>query len=168
MKLPRRKFLHLAASAAALPAVSRIAWAQAYPSRPVRIMVGFAAGSFGVRHRLFDIHPSSQCRAWMARRAIGDGRHRRRPKRMTPSAYCRYAMWRTCSDWRCSSPSRRFCGALSAAAPAAHDPRAWPRRPGAPSRDAADRRVFPAGCRPARSCRAPPCARGRAATARPR
>jgi hypothetical protein len=35
MKLPRRKFLHLAAGAAALPAVSRIARAQAYPSRPV-------------------------------------------------------------------------------------------------------------------------------------
>src|SRR5215471_13949959 len=44
MKLPRRTFLHLAASAAALPAVSRIAGAQAYPSRPVRIVVGFAAG----------------------------------------------------------------------------------------------------------------------------
>ena len=39
MKLPRRNFLHLAASAAALPAVSRVAWAQAYPSRPVRIIV---------------------------------------------------------------------------------------------------------------------------------
>ena len=39
MKLPRRKFLHLAAGAAALPAVSRIARAQAYPSRPVRIIV---------------------------------------------------------------------------------------------------------------------------------
>jgi tripartite-type tricarboxylate transporter receptor subunit TctC len=45
MKLPhRRQFLHLAASAAALPAVSRIAWAQAYPARPVRIIVGFAPG----------------------------------------------------------------------------------------------------------------------------
>jgi tripartite-type tricarboxylate transporter receptor subunit TctC len=44
MKLPRRRFLHLAAGAAALPAVSRIAWAQAYPSRPVRIIVGFAPG----------------------------------------------------------------------------------------------------------------------------
>jgi len=44
MKLPRRKFLHLAAGAAALPAVSRIAWAQAYPTRPVRIIVGFSAG----------------------------------------------------------------------------------------------------------------------------
>jgi tripartite-type tricarboxylate transporter receptor subunit TctC len=44
MKLPRRKFLHLAAGAAALPAVSRIAWAQSYPTRPVRIIVGFAAG----------------------------------------------------------------------------------------------------------------------------
>jgi tripartite-type tricarboxylate transporter receptor subunit TctC len=45
MKLPhRRKFLHLAAGAAALPAVSRIAKAQAYPGRPVRIIVGFAPG----------------------------------------------------------------------------------------------------------------------------
>jgi hypothetical protein len=44
MKLPRRKFLHLAAGAVALPAVSQIAWAQAYPSRPVRLIVGFAPG----------------------------------------------------------------------------------------------------------------------------
>src|SRR5262245_15109350 len=44
MKLSRRQFLHLAAGAAALPAVSRIAWAQAYPSRPVRIIVPFPAG----------------------------------------------------------------------------------------------------------------------------
>ena len=44
MKLPRRQFLHLAAGAAALPAVSRVARAQAYPSRPVRIIVGFPAG----------------------------------------------------------------------------------------------------------------------------
>jgi tripartite-type tricarboxylate transporter receptor subunit TctC len=44
MKLPRRKFLHLVAGAAALPAVSRIAWAQTYPSRPVRIVVGFPPG----------------------------------------------------------------------------------------------------------------------------
>src|SRR5262245_33311378 len=44
MKLPRRNFLHLVAGAAALPAVSRWAWAQAYPSRPVRIIVGFAPG----------------------------------------------------------------------------------------------------------------------------
>jgi tripartite-type tricarboxylate transporter receptor subunit TctC len=44
MKLPRRKFLHLVAGAAALPAVSRIAWAQAYPARPVRLIVGFPAG----------------------------------------------------------------------------------------------------------------------------
>src|SRR5499433_2464737 len=46
MKLPRRRqFLHLAAGAAALPAVSRMAWAQTYPSRPVRILVGYSAGS---------------------------------------------------------------------------------------------------------------------------
>ena len=44
MKLPRRTFLHLAATAAALPAVPRFAGAQAYPSRPVRIVVGFASG----------------------------------------------------------------------------------------------------------------------------
>ena len=45
MKLPhRRRFLHLAVGAAALPAVSRMARAQAYPTRPVRIIVGFAAG----------------------------------------------------------------------------------------------------------------------------
>jgi len=45
MTLPRRRFLHLAAGAAALPAVSRIARADTYPSHPVRILVGFAAGS---------------------------------------------------------------------------------------------------------------------------
>ena len=44
MKFPRRQFLHLAAGAAVLPAVSRFAWAQTYPARPVRIIVGFAAG----------------------------------------------------------------------------------------------------------------------------
>ncbi len=45
MKLLRRQFLHLAAGAAALPAVLRFAWAQSYPSRPVRLIVGFPAGS---------------------------------------------------------------------------------------------------------------------------
>ena len=44
MKLPRRNFLHLAAGAAALPVMSRIAWAQDYPSRPVRIIAGFPPG----------------------------------------------------------------------------------------------------------------------------
>src|SRR5438067_7241426 len=44
MKLPSRHFLHLAAGAAAVPAISRIAGAQAYPSRPVRIVVGFPPG----------------------------------------------------------------------------------------------------------------------------
>jgi len=44
MKLPRRYFLHLAAGAAALPLLPRIAWAQSYPTRPVRIIVGFSAG----------------------------------------------------------------------------------------------------------------------------
>src|SRR5262249_47993400 len=45
-KRPRRRFLHLAASAAAIPAVSHIASAQTYPTRPVRITVGYAAGGF--------------------------------------------------------------------------------------------------------------------------
>src|SRR5215475_7527228 len=44
MKLPRRRFLHLAVGAGALPALSRFARAQAYPSRPVRIVVGFPPG----------------------------------------------------------------------------------------------------------------------------
>jgi len=45
MTLRRRDFLHLAAGAVALPAVPRVALAQAYPSRPVRVIVAFAAGS---------------------------------------------------------------------------------------------------------------------------
>ena len=44
MRLPRRKFLQLAAGAAALPVTARVAGAQAYPSRPVRWIVSFAAG----------------------------------------------------------------------------------------------------------------------------
>ena len=45
MKLPRRTFVHLAAAILALPAVSRVARAQAYPTRPVRLIVGFTPGS---------------------------------------------------------------------------------------------------------------------------
>jgi tripartite-type tricarboxylate transporter receptor subunit TctC len=45
MKLPRRQFLHLAAGAAAFPGPSRLASAQTYPARPVRIIVGFPAGN---------------------------------------------------------------------------------------------------------------------------
>src|SRR5262249_11341344 len=47
MKLPRRQFLHLAAGAAALPFAPRVARAQAYPTRPVRIIVGYAAAGAG-------------------------------------------------------------------------------------------------------------------------
>lgn len=45
MKLPRRRFLHLAAGAAALPAFSRVSSAQAYPTRPVHLILGYAPGS---------------------------------------------------------------------------------------------------------------------------
>src|SRR2546428_13726752 len=44
MKTPRRHFLHLAAGAAVLPTVSRMAWAQAYPTRPIRLVIPFPPG----------------------------------------------------------------------------------------------------------------------------
>src|SRR5262249_40346199 len=44
INLPRRQFLHLAAGAAAVPAISRIAWGQTYPTKPVTLIVPFSAG----------------------------------------------------------------------------------------------------------------------------
>src|SRR3984957_8124946 len=44
MNLPRRQFLHLGAGAAAVRALTRAAWAQTYPARPVHVLAGFAAG----------------------------------------------------------------------------------------------------------------------------
>ncbi len=45
MKFSRRQFVHLAAGTAALPIASSVAWSESYPTHPVRIIVGFAAGS---------------------------------------------------------------------------------------------------------------------------
>ena len=63
MKLRRRNFLHLAAGAAALPVVSRMAHAQAYPTRPVRIIVGFAPGG-GQGRETFDATLYAGIRLW--------------------------------------------------------------------------------------------------------
>ena len=80
MKLPRRKFLHLAAGAATLPVVSRIASAQTYPARPVRIVVGFPAGGGERHHR--SLNGSKTIRA--ARPAIRHREFRRVPQPISP------------------------------------------------------------------------------------
>src|SRR5262245_7669025 len=74
MKLPRRNFLHLAACAAALPAVSRFARAQAYPARPVRLIVGAPP------QEADSISTSGTCRTLAAASASSNlGRSKRRP-----------------------------------------------------------------------------------------
>ena len=87
MKLPRRRFLQLAVSAAALPAVSRIAWAQeSYPTRPVRLLVGYAAGGYarhcgpaGVEGHITRKRIASEAgisRDWPSASSARDGPHR--------------------------------------------------------------------------------------------
>src|SRR5258708_33336675 len=73
VKLPRRKFLCLFATAAVLPVAGRPASAQAYPSRPVRIMVGFAAGgAFDITARLIA--------QWLSERLAPPFLRRNRPR----------------------------------------------------------------------------------------
>ena len=71
MKLPRRRFLHMAAGAAALHAVSRTASAQAYPTKPIRWIIGFPAGG-GADTVARIMEP------WLSRQ-LGQPRHHRKP-----------------------------------------------------------------------------------------
>ena len=71
MKLPRRQFLHMAAGAAALHAVSRTASAQAYPTKPIRWIIGFPAGG-GADTVARIMEP------WLSRQP-GSTRHHRKP-----------------------------------------------------------------------------------------
>jgi hypothetical protein len=72
MKLPRRQFLHLAAGAAALPSVSRVARAQGYPARPVRLLIGFAAGGTqDVIGRVPRMRPDDRCGSFRLRISSG-------------------------------------------------------------------------------------------------
>src|SRR5205809_1780517 len=76
MKLPRRQFLHLTAGAAALPALSCFAWAQAYPARPVRLIVPVGpAGATDITARLVGQWLSERGKISMASPGIGSTPH---------------------------------------------------------------------------------------------
>jgi Flp pilus assembly protein CpaB len=64
MKLPRRNFLHLAAGAAALPAVSRIARAQAYPTRPVRVAARACRRGNRMKRRKLEARDETAWEVW--------------------------------------------------------------------------------------------------------
>jgi hypothetical protein len=95
MKLPRRAFLHLAAGAAAFPAVLRIARAQAYPSRPITMIVPFAPGGISdvmgrmmaepLRAILVRLLTTGDKGRWGVWRAVGFGDPRRPSQRSAAS-----------------------------------------------------------------------------------
>jgi hypothetical protein len=88
MKLPRRRFLHLAAGAAALPAVSRLANAQSYPSRPVRIIAPTAPGG---APDILTGEPTTTSRNTLRRRGYGEGLGSN--LRSNPALSGTYALW---------------------------------------------------------------------------
>ncbi|MGB6915108.1 MAG: hypothetical protein WBE42_20515, partial [Pseudolabrys sp.] len=64
MKFPRRQFLHLLGAAAALPVVSRVAMAQAYPTRPVRVIIGYPPGGSADGSRCEREQPEDVLNPW--------------------------------------------------------------------------------------------------------
>ena len=94
MKLPhRRQFLHLAAGAAALPTVSRMAWAQIYPNKPIRIITHSAAGGAPddvQTHGKYPSHTRSPVSISAAVMPCDSGHGRGRPLRCPTATYGRF------------------------------------------------------------------------------
>ena len=106
MKLPRRNFLHLATGAAALSAVSGFARAQAYPTRPVRIIVPFAPGGANdITARIIGQWLSERLGQQFMRFTVAQSNFRREtavqrrapsPATYLPNLVCHRAAWRRC------------------------------------------------------------------------
>jgi hypothetical protein len=118
MKLPRRQFLHLAVGATALPAVSRIASAQTYPSRPVRVVVAAAAGGASdIVARLIGQWLSERLAGWLSSRSSARVKMRRMSGSSRAASALMAVEWTrlmTRLSWLCalSRPTRREAVAL--------------------------------------------------------